>query len=297
MRTAWGLAGSTGVYITTNLFGFGSGNVSATLTGNFIRNNQDGIVYESEPGYTLTVNNLGNAISGNSSTGASTANTGTFNVKMLGDWWGSATGPTHALNPGGTGNSVADGIPYSPWLGIGTDASVAPGFQMASPMTWVVGTNVCDVTCIQKAVDLASPGDTINVLAGTFNEQVRDVGKSNLLINGAGMGSTFVKPSGVVVNTARINLSPAAPIFDIENATGVNIQNLTADGSVNGIGACWHRLPRLLLQEGLRQPDERRGEPHQPRTAALRLPDRRGRIRRGGLARCRQRQRQQRADH
>ncbi len=216
-----GLAGSTGVYITTNLFGFGSGNVSATLTGNFIRNNQDGIVYESEPGYTLTVNNLGNAISGNSSTGASTSNTGTFNVKMLGDWWGSATGPTHALNPGGTGDSVADGIPYSPWLGIGTDASVAPGFQMASPMTWVVGTNVCDVVCIQKAVDLASSGDTVSALAGTFVEQV-DIGKV-ITLTGAGAGSTFIK-SPASLATKFVTSADNKPVVYV-HATGGTIEN------------------------------------------------------------------------
>jgi parallel beta-helix repeat protein len=233
-----GAAGSTGVYITTNLFGFGSGNASATLTGNIITGNDDGIYYESETGYTLAVDNVGNAVYGNTNTGATTSGGGAFDVKMLGDWWGTASGPANASNPGGTGNSVADGIAFSPWLGIGTDASGAPGFQMASPMTWVAGPALCDGTCIQKAVDLASPGDTINVLAGTFNEQVRDSGKSNLLINGAGMASTFVKPGGVVVNTTRINTNPAAPIFDVEDATGVNIQNLTADGSLNGISGC-----------------------------------------------------------
>ena len=187
-------------------------------------------MYESEPGYTLTVNNLGNAISGNSSTGASTSNTGTFNVKMLGDWWGSATGPTHALNPGGTGDSVADGIPYSPWLGIGTDASVAPGFQMASPMTWVVGTNVCDVVCIQKAVDLASSGDTVSALAGTFVEQV-DIGKV-ITLTGAGAGSTFIK-SPASLATKFVTSADNKPVVYV-HATGGTIEQLTVDGDGKG---------------------------------------------------------------
>ncbi len=230
-------AGSTGVYITTSTFYFASGNVEATLTGNIIKNNEDGFVFQSESGFTLTVDNLGNSITGNT-TGTDTDGTGTYDVKMLGDWWGSASGPTNASNPSGTGDSVSDGIPFSPWLGIGTDSSGATGFQMASPMTWVAGPALCDGTCIQKAVDLASSGDTISALAGTFDEQVRDSGKSNLLINGAGVGSTVVQPSGVVANTTRINTNPAAVIFDVEDATGVTIQNLTADGSLNGLTGC-----------------------------------------------------------
>lgn len=32
-------------------------------------------------------------------------------------WWGHASGPTHAGNPGGQGQSVSDGVNYSPWIG------------------------------------------------------------------------------------------------------------------------------------------------------------------------------------
>jgi len=32
------------------------------------------------------------------------------------NWWGSATGPTHASNPGGTGDSVSDNVDFDPWL-------------------------------------------------------------------------------------------------------------------------------------------------------------------------------------
>ena len=33
------------------------------------------------------------------------------------NWWGDASGPTHAGNPGGTGDSASDGIDYDPWIG------------------------------------------------------------------------------------------------------------------------------------------------------------------------------------
>ena len=236
-----GAAGSTGVYITTNLFGFGSANVEATLTGNIITGNDDGVYYESETGYTLTVDNLGNAIYGNTGTGATTSGSGTYAVKMLGDWWGTASGPTNASNPAGTGNSVSNGIPFSPWLGIGTDASAAPGFQMASPMTWIAGPAVCDGTCIQKAVDLASPGDTINALAGTFNEQV-DIGKQ-ITLNGAGEGSTTIK-SPALLATKFTTSSPNKPVVYV-HATGVAISHLTVDA--NGVGNANYRLEGIAF--------------------------------------------------
>ncbi|MFN8633702.1 MAG: right-handed parallel beta-helix repeat-containing protein [Chloroflexota bacterium] len=46
------------------------------------------------------------------------------------NWWGSATGPTHASNSGGTGSSVVGtSITFSPWLADGTDTNAALGFQ------------------------------------------------------------------------------------------------------------------------------------------------------------------------
>ncbi len=236
------LAGSTGMYVTTSLFGFGDANSTVVMTGNIIKNNADGFYIEANPLFTSSLDAQRNSISGNTNSGVSTGGTGTFDIKMTPNWWGDATGPSHVLNPGATGNSVPDGVIYSPWIGIGTDASGSVGFQLTSPMTWYAGPAVCGATCIQAAVDDAAAGDTINVLAGTFNEQVQ-VTKNNLLINGAGKALTIVKPSGVVANTTRLNGSATAAIFDVENATGVNIQNLTADGSLNGILGC---LPNML---------------------------------------------------
>lgn len=89
---------------------------------------------------------------------------------------------------------------------------------------------------IQAAVNAVSVGGTVHVAAGTYPEQV--VITKSLLVDGAGKALTIVKPIGVVANTTRLNGSATAAIFDVENATGVNIQNLTADGSLNGILGC-----------------------------------------------------------
>ncbi len=229
-----GLPGSTGLYITTSTFWWASANVSATLTGNVIKNNADGAFYQSEAGFTLTVDNLGNAIYGNSGTGASKDGTGTFNVKMLGDWWGSDTGPANATsNPSGTGNSVADGIAFSPWLGIGTDASVAVGFQKASPMTWIAGPAVCDGTCIQKAIDFSSNGDTVKATSGVFHENVTIT--KQLTLEGAGQAATTVEPAVSIPNpcagSSLCGSPTAASNIILVQASNVTIHDMTLDGN------------------------------------------------------------------
>lgn len=263
--------GSAGLYITTQVWGFGSANVAATLTGNVFKNNTDGVFYQSDFGYTLTVDNTGNAIYDNSGTGASKDGTGAFNIKMLGDWWGSDSGPANATsNPGGTGNSVADGIAFSPWLGIGTDASGAAGFQQASPMTWIAGPAVCDGTCIQKAIDFSSNGDTVKATSGVFNEHVTLnkaitlTAGSNPIIDGGGSGDgiTVTVPNatvssfevrnvtnGIVVaagaNNATVssnnvhNFTSAA--IRGNSATGLSASSNTIDGGHTGscIGGFW----------------------------------------------------------
>lgn len=39
------------------------------------------------------------------------------------NWWGSCTGPTHASNPGGTGDVVSDNVDFDPWTSCITDVS------------------------------------------------------------------------------------------------------------------------------------------------------------------------------
>ncbi|HQG03740.1 MAG TPA: Ig-like domain-containing protein, partial [Thermoleophilia bacterium] len=42
------------------------------------------------------------------------------------NWWGDASGPTHAGNPAGRGDAVSDNVQYSPWLGASTEADTLP---------------------------------------------------------------------------------------------------------------------------------------------------------------------------
>jgi hypothetical protein len=75
-----------------------------------------------------------NSISGYGSAGLEVdagAYTGTLNATL--DWWGAASGPTVASNPGGTGQAIVDPsgvVDYTPFLAGATDGdALTPGFQ------------------------------------------------------------------------------------------------------------------------------------------------------------------------
>jgi len=121
----------------------------------------------------------------------------------------------------------------------------------------VVASGECNT--IQAAVDAASSGDTINISAGTYDEQVVINGKS-LTIQGAG-DATVIQPS-VPSKLASVYTYPAgfmyysgvtiAGIVNVENATnsGVTIKNLEVDGSnVTSLPAGASRLAGILYGE------------------------------------------------
>ena len=56
-----------------------------------------------------------NLIYSNTQYGVYNASSG-VNVDATHNWWGSATGPMHASNPGGSGDRVSDGVTFSPWF-------------------------------------------------------------------------------------------------------------------------------------------------------------------------------------
>jgi hypothetical protein len=157
-------ANSTGVYLTTDQFGFGQGNNLVEFHGNTVVNNVDGFFLEakdssgnlparngaklplaanvSEPGYhdartnqtsapnvalTLTVNASFNRIVNNSNSGVTRSNNlGTLAGTFENNWWGCNAGPNNA----GCGNVVGSGVDFDPWIVLGVSASpasVSPG--------------------------------------------------------------------------------------------------------------------------------------------------------------------------
>jgi len=88
----------------------------ASITGNTITGNYWGIAVGIATGTETPEGHArDNNITGNYNLGARHGSAyGVFDAAH--NWWGNASGPTHAGNPGGTGDAVGDNVVYNPWV-------------------------------------------------------------------------------------------------------------------------------------------------------------------------------------
>jgi hypothetical protein len=227
-----GKVNSTGVYQTSDMFGFGNNNVSGIYLNNFITNTTDAFYLEYHATRTNSITVNSNSITGNThgvntTAGATTAGTLVNNLNC--NWWGTAA--SHAAVAAAAG--PATGINFTPFLVNGTDADVATtGFQPAASAC--PGGPVHNLTQnlyytnIQPAVNAAHPNDVIELAAFLFNEKVvidkavtiQGVDKLTSIVDGTGLGIG----SGIYINTGVTNVT-------IKNVTVRNHQG--ANGNSN----------------------------------------------------------------
>ncbi len=109
-------AGVRGAIVSTELIGDnGWSNVKATFTGNTIQHCAEGIFVADSVGFTASVSAHGNNLALNAPYGFN--NTATTVADATCNWWGDATGPVNAANPGATiTNSPASAnVTFAPW--------------------------------------------------------------------------------------------------------------------------------------------------------------------------------------
>ncbi len=91
---------------------------------------------------------------------------------------------------------------------------------------------------------------TINVAAGTYNEQVT-VTRSDVTITGAGAGSTIIQPSIVTANSSSLfSGAPIAAIVLVDGATGITVEDLTVDGSTAAPSGCLPTYVGIFYRAG-----------------------------------------------
>lgn len=178
-----------------------------TVTNNTVSANDIGIqVQEKNP--SINTNGTDFFDRGNASAVAAVlvnnnniTNNVTFGVRAVGtttitnaklNWWNAVSGPG-PVGPG-TGDKVSANVDFCPWLD-------GPFDSGGSVVELVKNLDTSELFCtIQSAIDDGdtSPGDTIQVAAGTFVEQVDD--HKGVILVGAGAGSTFIKaPASIPV--------------------------------------------------------------------------------------------------
>ena len=117
---------STGMYATTNIWGFTPGNNTVVFSNNFISNTTSEAFYLStDATYTLNITANNNSFTSNT-VGVALANAGTLVQNYQCNWWGSADGAQVVL-------AAAASTSFTPWLVSGTDDQPGtPGFQPVS---------------------------------------------------------------------------------------------------------------------------------------------------------------------
>jgi pectin methylesterase-like acyl-CoA thioesterase len=87
---------------------------------------------------------------------------------------------------------------------------------------------------IQAAIDAASAGDTIQVEAGTYSEQLVIDGKSNLTIEAAAGENVIVEMVASPVFTAtaaEANGRDRTAVVTIKDSTGITVHGIEVDGN------------------------------------------------------------------
>jgi hypothetical protein len=138
--------------------------------------------------------------------------------------------------------ALREGDDYMQWTYQETlgDAEALVGAFLASPSHTYGDVVIYDIAetnyyvipgmLIQDAVDAATAGDTVNVAAGTYVEQV-EIAKE-LTLQGAGSGTIIESPDNLTL--FYTSSSDNYPIVYVHDTDGVTIRDLTVDGAGKG---------------------------------------------------------------
>ncbi len=208
--------------------GFGSFDIDLTATNNFIQDWGVGVeIYECSGSCTGTtfanlyvnLNSITGNLFGYDHYGA------TFTADGERNWWGSASGPTHASNPSGTGDAASDDVDFDPWLCNGIDTSPAIGFQpdtsifCTAPSAGALVINEVDYD--QAGTDTAEFIEIKNVSGGEVNLDIYEL----RLVNGSGGGAVVYQ----TINLPNVNL--AAGDYFVVCGNAANVLNCDLDVS------------------------------------------------------------------
>jgi hypothetical protein len=209
-------ANSTGVYLTTDQFGFGTADNRVTFNSNTVKNNVDGFYLEAETTRTLTVAASYNRIINNSNSAVTSSVAGTMNATMENNWWGCNAGPNNT----GCGSVVGTGVDFDPWLVLSVSASpnpIAPGGT---------STITADMTHNSAAAD-TSAGGFVPSMPVSFSATQGNVSPASGTITNGQATTTFTSTSGtsgtasatVDNQTTSTNVNITSPSFSINDVT------------------------------------------------------------------------------
>ncbi len=208
-----------------------AGNMTTvTLEDNTLSSNGNGILVgngEHILASNFTIRN--NCIIGNGAFGLKNEH-GTELVTAEENAWGDAEGPYHPVtNPDSLGDEVSDNVDYYPWY---PDCNfITPVYKPVHNITLGAYYDT-----IQEAVDAANPNDTIEVAAGTYNEEVI-IAKAGITLKGnnAGICGTGTRGDESIIKAPNVEEGDSvwphvACAIDIwGDANGVTVDGFTLE--------------------------------------------------------------------
>jgi hypothetical protein len=187
--------------------------------------------------FNSIVNNTNNFLFFRDNTG------GTATLDGSANWFGSASQPAVTASVKSTAGATAttNRVDFTPWLNNGTDAdSGTPGFQPNFLSLTVAPSTVSLQTGgggrIQEAIGLAAATATIDVLNGTYVENV-SVNK-DMTVNAAGTitGKVGSTPDGKIVATGTLSLGDGSGTgIILSGSLDVGAQTVTLLDSVSAV--------------------------------------------------------------
>ncbi len=225
---------ATGIYVTTQIWGYTPGNVTVNFVNNSVSNCADGIYIEADAGFTNNFTLYQNAIFGNSNANVVPATgslaLGTFALQFSGNWWGSNL-------PAAVSASIQATADYTPWLHAGTDTDIAIGFQPDMSSLWVDDDSpqLNASNRVQEAVDMVS-GSTVYLAPGLYVGQVVMDGFADLNLVGSGIANTTVQAPATAMTNYFISGASTKnyPILMVTNSASVKVSQMTIDGAGKG---------------------------------------------------------------
>jgi len=195
-------------------------NAFGTITGNDIVGNDTGVLVENIAGALVNLNN----ISGNNLYGVN--NTAGAAIDATCNWWGDASGPQHASNPGGLGNEVSDDAMFSPWATLNNYTCV-PSVGLATQLVFVT-----EPTNTNKNFPIAPPPVV----------EARDAdGNLAITFGGAILLSIRNNPSsGTLSGVTLVNAVNGSATFNglsIDKPGAGYTLNASSDGLTTGVSA------------------------------------------------------------
>lgn len=138
-------------------------------------------------------------------------------LDATGNWWGSASGPAEGQI---IEDEDAGDVIVCPWLNAEGGVSTYPVNNTTS------GGGFCT---IQAAIDSASNGDHIDVMAGNYDETINIENFSGLSISGEDPSTTIIKSSSTLPWNVGTYGSSRQTVLRVVDSTNVAIKNLTFD--------------------------------------------------------------------